>query len=101
MAIAAFYLSNYAKSATAAVFLCLLVACSTVEELRPTPEADALAAELGFISKTYQYAPEDTEIYTLLEDPEYFDLSDAECKGGEVHLAGSPWTFDNKKVQCE
>ena len=46
MSIAALYLNNFGKSATAAVLVWLVAACSTVEDLRPTPEAQALAAEL-------------------------------------------------------
>ena len=45
MSIAALYLNNFGKSAIAAVLVFLLAACSTVEDLRPTPEAQALAAE--------------------------------------------------------
>ena len=66
MAIAAFYLSNYGKSATTAVFLCLLAACSTVEELRPTPEAEALAAELRSAMQACSDAQ--AESYTLLRE---------------------------------
>ncbi|MEH6516554.1 MAG: RimK/LysX family protein [Halioglobus sp.] len=57
MLIAPLYLSNFGKSATAAMLACLLAACSTVEDLGPSPEAQALAAEL----RTAMQACSDTQ----------------------------------------